>query len=274
MQQYLHLLSSNGAGFPNDLWVPATRLIPPQTAQQWGVGLTHQFSRLPLELTLEGYYKHMTNIIDYKPGTNFLIAGDVNWQELVQANGHGHSHGLEAMLRKTKGDLTGWVSYTWSKSKQQFTSINNGQWYPNRYDRRHNFAITGQYKIDDAWNFASTWVYSSGHAVTLPTAIITDLEGQRIPVYTSRNNQRMPAAHRLDLGFNYSWQTKRDREATLSFGLYNAYNRVNPLYIDYNITSYREDPFSWSSKSILGGGKAQKVGGFPILPYVSYSLKF
>jgi len=274
MQQYLHLLSSNGAGFPNDLWVPATQLIPPQRAQQWGVGLTHQFNRLPLELTLEGYLKKMNNLIDYKPGTNLQVAAASDWQQLVESHGNGHARGLEVMLRKTRGSFTGWVSYTWSKSEQQFTSINNGQWYPNRYDRRHSFAVTGQYKINDKWNFASTWVYASGHAVTLPTAIITDLEGQRILLYSSRNNQRMPATHRLDLGLQHTWLTKRNREASLSFGLYNAYNHLNPLYINYSVSRYLEDPFSWSSKTILGGGQAQKVGGFPILPYVSYSVKF
>jgi hypothetical protein len=198
---------------------------------------------LPLEFTLEGYYKQMSNIIDYKPGTNFLVAGENDWQDLVETGGRGRSRGLEAFLRKTSGDLTGWVSYTWSKSEQQFAGINGGQWYPNRYDRRHNFAVMGQYKLDDDWTVSATWVYSSGHAVTLPTALITDLDGNRIPVYTSRNNQRVPAYHRLDLGFNHTWETKRERLATLSFGLYNAYSRANPLYIDYSVTNTGPTPF-------------------------------
>jgi hypothetical protein len=208
----------------------------------------------------------MTDIIDYKPGTNFLVAGEADWQSLVETGGQGRSRGLEVLLRRTSGDLTGWVSYTLSRSEQRFAGINNKQWYPNRYDRRHNFAVTGQYKIADDWNFTGTWVYSSGHAVTLPTAIVTDLAGNRVPVYTSRNNQRVPAHHRLDLGLNHTWETKRERQATLSFGLYNAYSRANPLYIDYYVTRYHENPYSQSSKLILGGGKAQKVGGFPSYP--------
>jgi hypothetical protein len=167
--------------------------------------------------------------------------------------------------------FTGWVSYTLSWNYRKFANINQGEWFAARFDRRHNIAWINQIQLNERWNVTASWYFATGHAVTLPVALITDLDGDRIPVYEKRNNARMPLFHRLDVGVNYEWQTKRERTATLSFGVYNVYNRANPFFIDFFVERSRPDPLS--TATIPGGGRANRVGAFPFLPFVSYSIK-
>jgi len=269
MRQYLHLLSGNSAGLSNDIWVPAVPEAPPQTANQWSLGLRHDWSKFTIRF--DSYYKTMTDVAEYRQGTNFLLALDRPWQEFVEAGGLGRAYGFETMLEKKGRVYSGWISYTLSWNYRQFPGISNGAWFPARFDRRHNLVSVNQIRLNKSWNMTATWFFATGHAVTLPVALITDLEGQRIPVYEKRNNARMPVFHRLDIGFNYEWRTKRNREASLGLGVYNAYNRANPLFIDFSVSVSRPDP----PAQVLnyGGGVANRVGAFPFLPFVSYSVK-
>ena len=266
MRQFVHLLSNNGVGLPNDIWVPATSKVPPQFSSQSALGLYKKIPKKGLELSLEVYSKTMTNLIDYPEGVNFLGSFDKSWDEIVEKNGTGRAYGLELYLAKNTGKLTGWIAYTLSKTERNFTNINNGEWYHSKYDRPHNLSIVGSYKFNSKWSVNATWIYQTGHAVTLPNAAMSDLGYNPILVYSGRNNQRMPDTHRLDIGFSRKIYNKRGWEKTLNLGLYNAYNRANPYALDV-VPKNADTP---SDKQLV----VKQYTLFPIIPSVSYSVKF
>lgn len=266
MNQYVHLLTNNGFGFGYDAWLPSTGKVTPSRSAQISIGLYKTFPRLGLEFSLEGYSKRMKNLIDYPDGTNFTGLLAESWDDIVIKNGVGRVQGIEMMLSKTTGRFNGWISYTLSKSERKFTEINDGAWFPMKYDRRHHIAATANYEIGKKWKLSASFVYQTGHAVTLPEgALMTENSGGPRFIYDKRNNGRMPAFHRLDIGATKSLITPGKRKAELRFGLYNVYNRNNPLYLDMKTERKNYTPTAISIK---------QVSFFPILPYIGYTLKF
>lgn len=273
MNQYIHQLSSNGVGIPNDVWVPVTRLVPPVTSQQVDVGWQWEVGgKGKWQTSVEVYRKKMTNLIDYPQGTNILSDLKTNWQELITTQGAGLMRGVEVMIQKKEGRLNGWLSYTYSKSQRQFASINDGRWYSSRYDRTHSLSTVLNYKLTDRWAVSSNWIYQTGFPVTLPKAAGIDLSGFPTAVYVYRNNYRMPGYHRLDVAFTYNFlTTRRQREAAWNFGVYNLYNRANPYYLEFktiNRATGTPPVFTFDRNQI------SKQAVLPILPYVSYQIKF
>lgn len=267
MRQYIHMLSSNGVGLPNDIWVPSTDLIPPQNSNQWTVGMVRHIPSMNLKVTVESYFKSSNNLIESIPGTNYLFIRNNNWQDFIFADGLGRSYGLEALIEVQTRRMNGWLSYTLSKNSIRFEKINANEWFPSRYDRRHNISLVGNYRLTDKWEMNGTWTYSSGHPVTLPVALIKNPDGVLFPVFSERNNNRMPDYHRLDLGFSHHWTGNKQRNKRITFGIYNIYNRINPLYMDYAVPFF--NGFSDTNEiNIL------RRGGIPILPYFTYSLTF
>jgi hypothetical protein len=264
MRQFVHLLSNNGVGLPNDIWLPATTKVPPQFSNQTALGIYKKIPKLGLELSVEAYNKTMLNLIDYPEGSNFLGTTDKTWDEQVEKNGRGRAYGLELYLAKNTGKLTGWIAYTLSKTERTFENINNGNWYPSRYDRPHNLSIVGMYKLSSKWSVNATWIYQTGHAVTLPDAAMSDIGYYPTLIYSGRNNQRMPDSHRLDIGFSRKTTNKRGWEKTLNLGLYNAYNRANPYALDVVSKA------TTAERNLV----VKQYSLFPILPSISYSIKF
>lgn len=268
MNQYLHLLTNNGFGFGYDAWLPSTDKVVPSRANQLSVGLHKTFPVSGWELSLEVYTKRMKNLIDYPDGTNFTGLLADSWDDIVIKNGVGRGKGMEFMASKNIGKLKGSFSYTLSKSERKFAGINNDEWYPMKYDRRHNLSLTAGYSIGKKWNLNTTFVYQTGHTVTLPEAATLTENGSNPKfIYNNRNNGRMPSFHRLDIGAIKSLTTARKRKAELSIGLYNAYNRNNPLYLDLKIQRSNSD-FKPTGIAI------KQVSFLPIVPYIGYTLKF
>lgn len=279
MAQYINLLTSEGIGLPTDLWVPTTARIKPQESWQVAAGYAFKISD-DLNMTLEGYYKKMDNLVSFKEGEGLLGEGlfaDSSTSELDEriTQGEGTAYGMELFLQKQTGKLTGWVGYTLSWSNRQFEDINFGEAYPFRYDRRHDVSIVAQYEISDRIDIAGTWVYGTGNAVTLANSTYKILtprgegtSGREIEDYQEKNNFRMGAYHRMDIGINFT-KEKAKHTRTWSFGAYNAYNRRNPylLFIDNDVT-YNQNNERIASKNL----KAQSL--FPVVPYFSYSFKF
>ncbi|MDZ7934695.1 MAG: TonB-dependent receptor plug domain-containing protein [Emticicia sp.] len=279
MNQFIHLLSSNNVGLPNDIWVPATRNINPSFSEQLSFGMTKFFSKQHLELTLEVYQKSFKNLIDYSDGKNFFSSFNTSWENLVEKNGIGRIKGLEIFLNKPEGVFTGWISYTLSKNERRFENINKGDWFAANFDRRHSLSITTNYSPKNSKrSFAASWIYQSGQPITVPTAVYeqfnegqTTVTGYTIPIYESRNNYRMPTYHRLDFSYNVKKTTKKHRDAMLSLGIYNVYNRVNPYYLDLR---WQPNPRPRSGEKFKGvENKLYKVGIIPVLPFFSYSIK-
>ncbi len=268
MNQYVHLLSNNGLGLNFDAWVPSTAKVPPANAQQWSLGLYKEFPKPGLDLSVELYRKSLKRIIDYPDGIGFSGLAADGWDDTVEKGGIGRIRGLEVMLRRETGRLNGWISYTLSKSERQFANIDEARWYPMRYDRRHNLAVTGNLKIGKKWSLSSTFVYQTGHAVTLPVGATSGrFASETQLLYGDRNNGRMPAYHRLDLGASKELVTRRGRKAQLNFGLYNAYNRANPLYFDFKTVV---NPANGVPLRI----ETKQRSLIPVLPYISYTLNF
>jgi hypothetical protein len=282
MTQYLHLLSNSGVGLPTDLWVPATSRIPPQNSRQYALGLEKEFSRgksraAGYRISLEGYYKQMDSLIDYQTGVNFLAGRD--WQDIVVRAGKGRSYGLELLLQKTSGRWRGWLGYTLAKTERKFEAINDGKYFPYKYDRRHDISAVLIFVLNERIEFSANWVYGSGTAITFPEAVLlspsspllgfSDLnDGQSVSViinYGDRNGFRLPAFHRLDLNMRIHKEVKWG-EIFWNFGVYNAYNRQNPLFI-FLRADYSVNP---DSPEI----KARKMSLLPILPEVNFGFKF
>ncbi|MBK7712602.1 MAG: TonB-dependent receptor [Bacteroidales bacterium] len=169
MNQYIHLLTGSGPNMQNDIWVPVTDTISPSLSKQYAIGAERTFRDEMFEVSLEAYYKTMNNLITYKDGVATLPSGS-DWQTQVATNGKGKSYGLECLLQKTRGSVTGWVAYTYSKSTRKFENKNNGNPYPFKYDRTHDISIVYLQKIKSNIQFSATWVYGTGNPYTLADA--------------------------------------------------------------------------------------------------------
>jgi len=264
MSQNIHLLSNVGIGLPTDLWVPATSRIKPQESRQiaWGIAKTLKDGRY--ELSIEGYHKTMDNLIEYKEGASFL-GFDTDWQNKVET-GTGRSYGVELFLEKKAGHLTGWLGYTLSWTNRLFENLNDGERFPYRYDRRHDLSLVGNYQLKEGIQLSGTWIYGTGNAVSLPIATYPSLSfggyfyNEDIDYYPERNNIRMKAYHRFDLGIRFL-KGSSDKERTLTLGIYNLYSRKNPFFYFYS-TNHDGDPV------------VKQASLFPIIPAISYTYGF
>lgn len=292
MTQFLHLLSNEGVGLPTDLWLPTTPDIIPEQSWQASLGFAKTFKGF--EVSVEGYYKEMQNLVSYVEGASFTgnLFNDNNtgWQEQV-TQGDGTSYGVEFFLQKKLGKTTGWFGYTWSKTDRQFDAINGGRPYPYKYDRRHDLSIVGMHQFNERVSLSASWVYGTGNAITLPVSKHQPYANQIIAVDsgnfmerhyrletrptwfeaeqgTEKNNYRMAAYHRLDISIAFKKKKKKfknqiDWERTWAFGAYNAYSRANPFFIARNLNLFEDEELSFRQYSL-----------FPIIPFVNYQFKF
>ena len=265
MKQYIQLLSNSGTdALPTDLWLPSTARIPPQNAWQVAAGFARTIDSQALDISLETYYKNVSDVIAYREGSNF-VGSNEDWENTV-TNGRGWAYGTEFHVRRTQGKTTGWISYTLLWSKRRFADLNAGEVFPHRYDRRHDISIA---LIRD-WRsreIAITWVYSTGHALTLAHSRYRH-DGELIDVYGAWNSYRTPSYHRLDLSMRRPNPAGKRSEVIIS--LYNVYSRRNTFYV--GIDDYSSlDPYTGYYKE----GRAIKgFTLFPIIPSVSYRFYF
>lgn len=287
MNQYIHLLSSTGINLPTDLWVPSTGRVEPQHSKQLSAGLAKDFPSTDVILTLEGYYKISNKVLAYRPGASFMTLDDPSdaenftWQDNVTA-GDGKSYGIEFLLHKKTGRFSGWIGYTLSWTKLQFEELNYGKEFWARYDRRHDIALVGMYQIKPGISFSTTWVYGTGNAITLPVGTFRAelhnpfmdalvMAGQPninnyisdVSDYGEMNSFRMKPYHRLDFAFQFI-KKKEKSERTWEIGAYNTYNRRNPFF-------YYTKESSDGDSNIT---KLMQVSIFPVIPSVTYSIKF
>ncbi len=266
--QVVHLLTSSNLGLPIDLWVPTTAEIPPQSARQWALGVTQS---LPWGLTasLEGYYKNMDNLVAYTDGAYFIN----DWRENVTL-GEGHAYGLEFLLRRTEGKTRGWIAYSFGKTNRRFDKVNFGRTYPFRYDRRHEVKVAVRHRLSERLEVTADWIYGSGLAYSLPDYKLTyDYPGvPDLPldlfVFSEKNQNRLPPNHRLDLGISLDFPASGRFSHGLKAGVYNVYNRQNPLYYDLRPT------MEVKNGGLREGKQLVQVTLAPILPYFNYTIRF
>lgn len=268
MSQYVHSLSNTGAGFNVEVWVPANEKVRPLSATTLALGYRKSFFENSLKFSSEVYVKNLNSLITYAEGTNFTIFQTDDWVNKVAKNGLGRSYGWENNVTIDREKLHLNLSYTLSKSERRFADINNADWYPFKFDRRHYLTATGSYQLNSKWLVSSSFIFQTGQAYTLPSGVtFKDAENLQNPrlIYSSFNNGRFPIYHRMDIGFTKTYTTKHKREATFSFGAVNLYNRKNPAYLDVRLNNEAGQlpTFSTVSKAIL-----------PVLPFVKWGIKF
>ncbi len=267
MAQYLHLISNTASPTPLDVWAPSDNYLKPQLQDQWSAGYFRNLKDNKYSIETEVFYKKVKNRLDYIDGAD-LIAN--NAIEQVVLNGRMRAYGLEILVRKNEGRLTGWVSYTLSRSEQQTpgrtaeeVGINDGKWYKTGYDKLHNLAVTSSYELNKKWSFGAIFTLQSGRPVTYPN-------GQyhygdiTIPSYGLRNENRLPAYHHLDVSATLTPQNQQGKkwQSEWVFSIYNLYNRKNAASITF------------AQNQDTGVNEATRLSIFGIIPSVTYNFKF
>ncbi|MDE2731292.1 MAG: TonB-dependent receptor, partial [Bacteroidota bacterium] len=238
-KQYVHLLTGGGVALPTDLWIPTMDGIGPQSGFQVAAGIFQAFREGRYEVTVEGYLKKMKGHIDYRLGADNSRSAFLDWPDLVET-GAGTSRGAEVFAQKKHGHLTGWIGYTWARSTRKFKGLNGGQPFADGYDRRHDASIVIQYKVSETKQISAAWVYGSGYPVWVPVGryvgsggfgLRSDFRYPHHVVHTGPvNTARAPSYHRLDVSVHFRKQ-RSWAERTISLGIYNAYNRKNPMFV-------------------------------------------
>lgn len=257
--QNLHLVSNSTSSMPTDVWISSSNNVKPEIGDQVSLGYFTNFAKDKFQLSGEVYYRWMQNQIDLKNGA------DINANDKIEGEllfGKGRAYGLELLLKKKQGKLTGWVGYTFSRTERLIDGINNNNWYPAKQDITHDLSVVGIYDISKKWSVSASWVYNTGNAVTFPSGKYL-INGNVQYYYTERNGYRMPDYHRLDIGA--TWQIKKTKkfESSLNFSVYNAYGHKNPFSIDFE--QDENDP----SKT-----NAVMTYLFTYVPSITYNFKF
>lgn len=285
MRQYIHLISNTTAATPVDIYMPTGPYIRPAIADQVGLGYFRNFMANTYESSVEVYYKQFQDIVDYKDEAELLLNETL---ETELYTGDGQAYGLEMQIKRKRGRLTGWISYTLSRVERQVDQINNGDPYPANWDKTHNASLVLSYDLTKRWNASSNFTYMTGRPITYPNGRFT-YGGITAPIYANRNGARTPSYHRLDLSLTYTKPVKRkylyysplwpakyiwnetpeslqeeSGEISWSFGVYNLYGRNNPYSI-----FFQQDP---DMPEIT---KAFQLSIYAIpIPYVTFNFKF
>lgn len=224
-RQYLRLVTNTNSPTPLDIWDPVGPYVKPSTADHLGVAFVRTFSDGAYGLSIEAYYKSIRDVVDYVDGADIIVNERLE-TEILEGDGRGY--GLELLLRKNEGRLTGWLAYTLARSEQRTPGlteedpgINDGAWYPSPYDRTHDLSLTGIYHLSDAWTFGGNFVFATGLPTTFPVSRF-QFGGLILGEFGPRNAERIPSYHRLDVTL-----TKRIGRGELQFGVFNVYNRFN-----------------------------------------------
>jgi hypothetical protein len=270
MTQYMHLLSSSNISMAFDMWLPANSHLIPETSQQYSISYKHSFPKWKAYFTIESYYKKSENLIDFKENESFSY-GSTNWKNRLENDGVGTNKGLEFLFSKESDKLSIWLSYTLSQSLRQFSNLNNGKVFNYKYDRPNAITLAGVYTFNEKYSISANWIYYSGNLTTIADSKFQSIDEPQYSYffgtifntaynYSTRNNYRLPAYHRLDIGFNIK-KIKPKGIVNWNFGAYNVYNRKNPYTYYYNENS-------------KGELKLYKLTLFPIIPSISYQYEF
>lgn len=263
-RQYIHLVSNTTAPLPTDTWKASDPYIRPLTSDQVALGIFYNIAKPALSLSTEVYYKQMYRLVDYRNGENLLLN---EYLETELLSGDGRAYGLEFMVRKSKGKFNGWLSYTLARSERRIDSefpedrVNNGEYYPADYDRTHVVSLTTTYEISKRKSFSVNFILSTGRPMTLPSAKYRFM-GTTVQDYSTRNQNRIPAYHRLDISYTLKGKQKRRWKGEWVFSIYNVYSRRNAYSIYFIGDGVAQNEAT--RLSILGG----------LFPSVTYNFKF
>lgn len=264
-RQNIHLISNTSSPTPFDIWQPSGPYMEPQTADQYSVGYFSSFADEEYSLSVEGYYKDLRNLVEFVDGADLF--GN-NYIETEVVRGIGRAYGVEVLLEKKKGDLTGWISYTLSRSERKIEpfdggpGISFGEWYPAVYDRTHVLNVVGMYSLDENWSFSANFIYNTGIPATFPVGRY-EFNGLIIPQYDGRRNaQRLPDYHRVDVSARWQSSLKTGFRTAWVFSIYNLYSRLNTASI-----VFRQD-------NDLNQTESFRLAIFGIVPSITWEFYF
>ncbi len=264
--QYLHLTSVASSSLPTDVWLPSSDVVQPQFGRQISLGYFKNFSDNVYETSFELYYKKMENLVEYNEGYMPGVSIGLDNIDNNLTFGDGKSYGFEIFSAKRRGNLNGWVGYTYSKTTRQFDNLNNGNWYYAKYDRPHDLSVVLNYQISDRLNLSTVFVYASGNSLTIPKSMYI-IDGNLITEWGDLNSYRMDPYHRMDVALTLKNKPQKKFSSSWTLSVYNVYNRKNPYFIYFE------------TEGLLGGTenveiKAQQVSLFPIIPSISWNFNF
>ena len=260
MQQYMHLLSNNGLGFPSDVWLPSSPLLSPQKSWILNTAFGYRLNS-GLKFGMEAYYKSFDKVSSFNEGASLNINENIDWQYDIPI-GNGYAYGLEMYAEKVIGKTLFGANYTYSISDRRFEDLNIGRTFPFGLNRNHSFKFSFTYRLSDFSEFLLNWSYMSGNYYSQPINVTIDINGKPIVLFPEKNNAQYPAFHRMDVGFSF-YNTYKWGRAKFFLGLYNAYNRNNPFYTELVRDKENDARFEFKQFSLL-----------PLLPTISYSISF
>lgn len=265
LYQYIHLLSNNTTESPTDAWKLSDLNIKPQRSEQFSLGIYKDFNTANIEISLEGYYKKMKDILDYKIGADLILNEDLE-RELLQ--GEGKAYGIEFLIKKKNGKLNGWLSYSYSRSFTRLANtiteeqVNDGDYFPANYDKPHDFTVIANYKLTHRYSFSANFTYQTGRPITYPIGKYIFANEEQV-VYSDRNKYRIPDYYRLDLGINIegNHKIKKLAHSFWNISVYNVLGRNNPYSIFFENENGKIQAYKTS------------IFGTPI-PTITYNFKF
>ncbi len=262
MVQNLHLISNTNSPTPLDIWLPSSKYIKPLISDQVAAGYFLNLAGNAFETSVEVYFKDTKNILDYKDGAQLFLNENLETELLT---GSGYAYGLEFLVKKQEGKITGWLGYTLAKSMRKVPGINEGKAYPSTYDRTHDVSFILNYDLNQQLSMSANWVYSTGNPVTYPAAKY-DVQGNTIFYYSDRNGNRIPDYHRLDFSLTYNPKKNETRKIkrSLNVSLYNVYARRNAYSVYFRQNEANPSVTEAMRLSIIG----------TVIPSVTYNFNF
>lgn len=265
LAQYIHMLSNTAAIAPTDSWTLSDTHIKPQRGGQASLGYYQNFNNDAIETSVEAYYKHMKNYLDYKSGAVLFLNEQL---ETDVVGTQGRAYGAEFLVKKLTGKLNGWASYTYSKVEQRTVGvdpddmINDGAYYPSNFDIPHNFTLVGNYKFSHRFSFSLNLTYRTGRPITLPIASF-DYAGSQRAYYSARNQYRVPDFFRADASFNIegNHRVRKLAHSSWTVGVYNVTGRRNPFSV-----------YFVSEAGQIKGYKLSVYGNQ--IPFITYNFRF
>ncbi len=260
-RQYIQRVSNTSSGTPLDIWIPSNPNVKPQIGDLYSVGYFRNLKFKDIKTSIEFYYSDMQNQIDFKDHAEVYLTEEI---EKEMRFGKARAYGMEVSIKKETGKFNGWISYTLSRAERKIESLNNDEWYLSPYDRTHNLSIVMNYEVTKRISLSANWVYTSGQAFTSPTGKYR-FGNKQLLLYSGKNEDRLPAYHRLDLGVQIKSKPNPERKfnSTVNLSVYNAYSAKNPM-MSIVFVEDEDDPTRMLAKKYY----------LPIIPTISYNFNF
>jgi len=237
--QYINQIFNSDSPTPSSQWQLSTQYIKPTKSHNLSVGYFHNFSDNNWETSLEVYGRRIDQLYDYRDFANLFVNEQLETELL---SGEGRSYGAELSIKRKKGTYNGWLSYTYSRAEKLIDGINNGNYYPSNFDKPHDVSLVLNFQPNQRNTFTINFNYGTGRPTTAPVGNFLTRTGLFVPIYTERNQLRIPDYHRIDIAYTLGKGWKKDKrfQSSWTFSVYNIYGRQNAFSVYYDNSGARK----------------------------------